>query len=410
MVENQPKIKVGGDRLHQKLAVEHVLTAELATYEHNSRTHSAEQVRQLAKSIEEFGFTNPVLIDEAGILIAGHGRLEASKLLGLERVPAIRLVGLTDDQKKALRIADNKLALNAGWNDELLKLELGELELAGFDLDLVGFSMDELRELLPYDETESDDSDELPDADTVETRCKRGAVWQLGEHRLMCGDSTSDADVARLIDGDALDVIFTDPPYGMGLDSDYAHMISKLDKIKSAGMRGTAYDKKKVDAFEPRMIELILGLDAKEVFLWGADYYAELLANRNDGSWFMWDKRCDESADKMIGSCFELCWSKRKHKRDIARIKWAGMFGLNTEFDKKRFHPTQKPTSLARWFLDKYSKAGSIVLDLFGGSGSTLIACEQIGRRCLMMELDEVFCDTIIARWEQLTERKAVKL
>ena len=146
----------------------------------------------------------------------------------------------------------------------------------------------------------------------------------------------------------------------------------------------------------------------KKFFLWGADYFAELLPNKNDGSWIVWDKRDDnEQFDKMYGSSFELCWSKNKHKRDIARVRWCGVFGTEKEFDHKRHHPTQKPTALVQWFLDRYSKENQSIVDLFGGSGSTLIACEQINRKCYTMELDPHYVDVIITRWEMLTGKKA---
>ena len=214
-------------------------------------------------------------------------------------------------------------------------------------------------------------------------------------------------------------MVFIDPPYGMNLDTDFSSMKNHLDFAKEKGfVGGKKYDAGIVDDFSPKMIEMALRLNADEVFLWGADYYAELIENRNNGAWFVWDKRAngnddieeDYSSDKMYGSCFELCWSKKKHKRDIARVKWAGVFGVEQEPDKKRFHPTQKPVGLSAWFIDKYSNAGQTVLDLFGGSGSTLIACEQLNRTCYMMELDPKYVDVIIKRWEDFTGEKAVKL
>ena len=208
------------------------------------------------------------------------------------------------------------------------------------------------------------------------------------------------------------DVIFTDPPYGMQLDTDYTSMASKITETG-----GTKYDQGKVDEFSPEMIEIIMSMPSRETFLWGADYYAEYLPDRNSGSWIVWDKRgegededADEVSDKMFGSCFELCWSKKKHKREIARIKWAGLFGLSEEFDKKRYHPTQKPIKLVAWFLKRYSKKNDIIVDPYGGSGSTLIACEQLKRKCFMCEIDEHYCDIIIQRWENLTGQEAVLL
>jgi DNA modification methylase len=235
-------------------------------------------------------------------------------------------------------------------------------------------------------------------------------VWQLGEHRLMCGDSTDADAVAKLMNGERADLVFTDPPYGMNLDTDYSSM-------QGFG-QGGKYDAGHVDDFTPDMVQAVLDLNAKETFIWGADYFAELIPNRNDGSFIVWDKRAneggtieqDESSDKMFGSCFELCWSKTKHKRDIARVKWAGMFGMNQTTDAKRVHPTQKPIALVAWFLNRYGKEGDIIVDIFGGSGSTMIACEQLGRKCRMMELDPHYCTVIIARWEKLTGQKAIKL
>ena len=170
-----------------------------------------------------------------------------------------------------------------------------------------------------------------------------------------------------------------------------------------------------MDDFKPQMIDAILNINAKETFIWGTNYFAELIPNRNDGSWVVWDKRsnnnddidADYSSDKMYGSCFELCWSKNKHKQDIARIKWAGVFGTEQEFDHKRYHPTQKPIKLVTWFLNRYSKENENICDLFGGSGSTLIACEQLNRKCYMMELDPHYVDVIIERWENFTGQKA---
>ena len=232
---------------------------------------------------------------------------------------------------------------------------------------------------------------------------------EIHSHRLMCGDSTNKADVELLMAGNKADMVFTDPPYGMNLDTDYSGMKNNLDFAKSKNFTGgKKYEQGKVDDFNPSMIDAVLSIDAKEMFLWGADYFAELLPCKNDGSWIVWDKRAngnddieeDYSSDKMYGSCFELCWSRNRHKRDIARVKWAGVFGTEQEFDHKRYHPTQKPIKLAEWFLKRYSKDGHIVIDLFGGSGSTLIACEQMDRICYGVELEEKFVDVAVERYK----------
>ena len=211
------------------------------------------------------------------------------------------------------------------------------------------------------------------------------------------------------MNGEKADMVFTDPPYGMNLDTDYTDMNSKFKGSKG----GNKYNKVIGDNndFKPELITTIFkNFDyCKEVFIWGADYFAEYIENKNNGSWIVWDKRLDESADKMYGSCFEMCWSKNKHKREIARIKWAGIFGMEKEHDKKRVHPTQKPMLLTEWFFNKWGKGLSIIVDLYLGSGSTLIACEKTNRICYGMELDTKYCDVIIERWEQFTGQKAKK-
>jgi DNA modification methylase len=210
------------------------------------------------------------------------------------------------------------------------------------------------------------------------------------------------------MDGQKADMVFTDPPYGMFLDADYTSMKSKF-KGSSGGAK---YENVKGDHedFNPEFINTIFSAFGycKEIFLWGADYYADLLSDRNSGSWIVWDKRGDESADKMFGSAFELCWSKARHKRMLARVKWAGIFGMEKEHDKKRCHPTQKPVDLVTWFFDYFSmKDKIVVVDLFGGSGSSLIACEKTARECRMMELDPKYCDVIIKRWQDFTGKQA---
>lgn len=217
-----------------------------------------------------------------------------------------------------------------------------------------------------------------------------------------------------------IDMILTDVPYGMGLDTDYSVMQSDLDFVreKHTAYGGNKYYQGAVDDFQPRIIENIFNLNVKETFLWGADYYTDHLQNINEGSWIVWDKRSNEhtdingscNADKMFGSCFELCWSKNKHKREIARIKWAGIFGTETEFDRKRHHPTQKPIKLSAWFINKYSKEYDVILDLTAGSGSTLLASEQTNRKCYAMEIEPVYCQIIINRWENYTGKEAIKV
>lgn len=391
------------------MQVEYISVNDIKPYEKNAKKHPEQQVEHIANSIKKFGWQQPIVIDKDNVIVIGHGRLLAAKKLGLNEVPIVKAEDLSEEQIKALRLADNKTN-ESEWDFSLLD---GELEsIVDIDMEQFGFDLS-----LDDEEPQEVVEDEIPEE--VETKCKLGDLWELGNHRLICGDSTDVTVIDRLMDGVKADMVFTDPPYGMNLDTDFSGMQNHLDFAKEKGFTGgKKYEQGKVDEFHPEMIDAVFTIDADEMFLWGADYFAELLPNKNDGSWIVWDKRAngnddvaeDYSSDKMYGSCFELCWSKKKHKRDIARVKWAGVFGTEQEFDHKRYHPTQKPTKLAGWFLDRYSKEGQVIIDLFGGSGSTLIACEQLNRKCYMAELDPKYCDVIIQRWENLTGRKAVLL
>lgn len=399
--------------MQRAMKIEYLPVASLHPYERNAKQHPPEQVEHIANSIREFGFRQPLVVDAENVVVIGHGRLMAAEKLGLDTVPVVRADDLSEAQIKALRLADNKTN-ESGWEFDALERELDELSV---DFDMSDFGFEDISgEATEPGEVTEDDFDE---SEPVEPRAKLGDIYQLGRHRLMCGDSTNLADVDALMDGAGVDMIYTDPPYGMNLDTDFSSMKNHLDSAQEKGfVGGKKYEQGIVDDFTPEMLDTVFAIKAAEVFLWGADYYAELLPGRNDGSWIVWDKRAngnddiaeDYQSDKMYGSCFELCWSKKRHKRDIARVKWAGVFGTEQEPDKKRFHPTQKPVGLSRWFIDRFSTEGQTILDLFGGSGSTLIACEQAGRKCYMMELDPHYVDVIIARWEQFTGQKAVLL
>lgn len=386
------------------LNIEYVSIDKIKPYEKNAKLHPEEQIQQIKKSIQEFGFNDPVALwhDE---IVEGHGRYLAAKELGMNELPVIRLDDLTDEQRKAYMLVHNKLTMNSGFDVDLLNEELADI--FSFDMGDFGFDIEEEEE-----EVVEDDFEGEPPA---EPKAKIGDIYKLGSHRLMCGDSTKIEDVEKLMNGCKADMVFTDPPYGMNLDTDYSQMNNGTKNIEFRQRKNVVGGKKHeqgfVDDFKPEMINTILSLNIKETFLWGADYYAELLPNKNEGSWIVWDKREDnEQFDKMFGSQFELCWSKNKHKREIARVRWCGVFGTEKEFDKKRYHPTQKPIALARWFLDRYSQDGDNVVDLFGGSGCTLIACEQSNRNCFMMELDPKYVDVIISRWEKFTGKKAEKI
>jgi len=260
------------------------------------------------------------------------------------------------------------------------------------------------------DEVPIDKAEEL----LLKWQCKAGDLWLIGEHRLLCGDCTDKATVERLMNGEKADMVFTDPPYGMFLDTDYSKIKPKSDNAKEfAKAKGETTNKKYSQVigdhedFTPEFINTIFNrFDyCKEIFIWGADYFAELLPNKNDGSWVVWDKRTNDDGsnlDAMFGSCFELCWSKNRHKRDIARIKYAGLFGTEREDIKKRLHPTQKPILLAKWFFDRWGKERDLVADIYLGSGSTMVAAHQTGRKCFGTEISPAYCSVILERMSKL--------
>ena len=384
------------------MKIENMLIKDIKPYKRNAKKHDERQIKNVMQSIKNYGIVQPLVVDKDNVLIIGHCRLIACKRLGITEVPVVRKDDLTQEDVDKLRLLDNKLN-ESEWDFDLLLEDIPTLDFSDFDIDW-GLPED----IEENTEIEEDEAPEPP----AEPKAKLGDLWLLGNsHRLICGDSTDVAVIDRLMDGVKADCVFTDPPYGMNLDTDFSGMQNHLDFAKEKGFTGgKKYEQGKVDEFHPEMIDAVFAIDADEMFLWGADYFAELLPNKNDGSWIVWDKRAngnddiaeDYSSDKMYGSCFELCWSKKKHKRDIARVKWAGVFGTEQEFDHKRYHPTQKPIKLAGWFLDRYSKQGQTVVDLFGGSGSTLIACEQLNRKCYMAEISPQYIDVIIQRYINL--------
>ena len=379
---------------------------DLIPYVNNSRTHSEEQVNQIVASINEFGFTNPLLIDEKDNIIAGHGRLLASKKLKMDEVPCIVLSGLTEAQKKAYIIADNKMALNAGWDEELLKIELENLKELDFDLELTGFNVDELDDIFQAEEEQEIVEDEVPEV-PEEPKAKLGDIYQLGNHRLMCGDSTSEEDVAKLMNGVKADMVFTDPPYGMNLDTDYS-------KMEGNGRKGKTYSKVIGDNedFKDDLIKTVFdNFDyCNEIFLWGVDYYFDLIPDFKNGNLIVWDKTLQTNGDAGYNSEFELLWTKNQHKKEVIHFNWFRYFGLSAQDMKTREHPTQKPLQVITPFIEKYSNKNNVIVDIYGGSGSTLIACEQLNRNCYMMELDPHYIDVIIQRWENFTGEKAVLL
>lgn len=377
--------------------------ADIVPYDKNPRKNDG-AVDAVAESIKQCGYCAPIVIDEDNVILAGHTRLKALKKLKYKECECVRKVGMTEEQKRKYRLLDNKTNELAEWDIDLLKGELDGLDFLDFD-----FGFDIGIESEPQAIVE----DDAPEVDNqAEPITKLGDIWQLGNHRLMCGDSTDAGTVATLMDGKKADMVLSDPPYGMCLDTDFSGAVGSLGR--KGGTRGNKYDKVigDNDDFKPELITTFFENFAycKEVFLFGADYFAEFLPYKNDGSWLVWDKRKESQADA-IGSEFELIWSKAKHKRRMLRHDWFGFLSSQNSKDAQhRVHPTQKPVTLLVDIIDQWGKDCNVIVDLYGGSGSTLIACEQLNRTCYMCELDPKYCDVIVKRWENFTGNKAKKI
>lgn len=419
---------------------------ELIPYANNSRTHSQEQIKQIASSIKEFGFTNPILIDEKNGIIAGHGRVLAGEMLGIETAPCIVLKGLTEAQKKAYIIADNKLALNAGWNEDLLRVEIERLKELDFNIDLIGFNADELEDLFyKVKEVEEDNYEVvLPD----EPNSRYGQVYQLGDHRLMCGDSTLEVDVSKLTQGIEMDLCVTDPPYNVNYgqinEDGYGKERSNSDKIMNDNMSDSNFYQFLFD-FYAQMLRTLRrggafyvfhsdsegynfrkalrdnGNDIRQTLIWVKN---TLVLRRQDYQWkhepilygwkdkgthYFTNNRQNETVIEDKPNINKL--SKEEMKKLLEEI-----YGDKTQTSiihenkptKNDVHPTMKPLKLCGRLVRNSSRENERVIDLFGGSGSTMMACEQLNRICYMMELDPKYVDVIIDRWEQLTGKKAV--
>lgn len=398
------------------LNIEYVKRDQLIPYINNSRTHDNNQVKQIAGSIKEFGFTNPLLIDEQGGIIAGHGRLMAADLLGIDEVPTITLKGLTEAQRKAYVIADNQLALNAGWDLDNLKVEIDRLTELDFDVDLLGFDNDFLSSLLDEPNEGLTDEDAVPDAPenpvTVE-----GDVWILGSHRLMCGDSTSIDAVDKLMDGNKADMVFTDPPYGMSYGGGRAGKIGSTDgTVKKHGvilgdtLKGNDLIEMIRDAVGSAVTVSKSGSSKYICFPWRTySEFEEALAQIDviPSACIVWDKKSIGLGNANYRPQHEFIfyvkgddWHGDKAQSDV----WYMSRGATGKY----VHPTQKPVELIEKAINNSSKGQDVVIDVFGGSGSTLIACEKTNRYCRMMELDPKYCDVIIKRWEEFTGKDAV--
>jgi len=491
-----------------QMQIEHRIVGDLIPYALNSRTHSEPQVTQIAASIREFGFTNPLLIDEQGGIIAGHGRLMAAKKLGMTEVPTITLLGLTTAQKKAYVIADNKLALNAGWDNDLLALELAELKGLDFDLDLTGFSAEEIAALVPVEIaaglTDEDAVPEVPEQPVTVL----GDVWILGKHRLMCGDSTSIDAVDTLMDGQKADMVFTDPPYGMkkekdGVLNDNLNYDDLLEfnrqwvplSFSATKENGSWYcwgtDEPLMDIYSAIIKPMIKSQQAtfRNLITW-AKGHGQGQNSENTRSYAIADEKClfvmcgvqgfnnnadnyfegwEPIRDYLLQERLKAGWDIPTMKKiaghsDLYRDHWTcksqwnmptrevyqafQQWGIDNSTDvfkreyddlKREYydtrayfnnthdnfnnvwefsrhqrdgseggHATPKPIELCERAIKSSSEQGQTILDVFGGSGSTLIACEKTGRQARLMELDPKYVDVIVKRWQDFTGKTAV--
>ena len=389
------------------MQITEVAVEALIPYAKNSRTHDDAQVAQIAASIKEFGWTNPILVDGDKGIIAGHGRLMAARKLGLTKVPVIELKDMTEAQKKAYVIADNKLAMNAGWDMDFLKLELQDLEDADFDLSLTGFDDKELDALLapPIEEglTDEDAVPEVPE----EPKTKLGDIYILGNHRLMCGDSCNIESVEKLTDG-LVDILVTDPPYNVAYEGKTKDALT----IQHDSMGDEQFRQFLRDAFVAADAVMKQGA---VFYIWHADSEGYNFRGAcKDAGWkvrqcLIWQK------DSMVMGRQDYHW---KHEpclygwKEGAGHLWASDRKQTTLIECKRpkrndIHPTMKPVELMEYQILNNTKGQDIVLDLFGGSGSTMIAAEKTGRRARLMELDPKYCDVIVKRWEEFTGKKA---
>jgi DNA modification methylase len=388
--------------------IEHWLLERLIPWARNPRTHSDAQIAQIAASIAEFGFNNPILVDTKAGIIAGHGRLLAARKLKLKEVPVIVLDHLSEAQKRAYIIADNQLALNAGWNDELLRVELVALQQEDFDLSLIGFEDDELARLLAAQDAAEGltDEDAVPDLPPTPVSVT-GDLWILGDHRLLVGDATNGDHVARLMAGAAADLVFTDPPYNV----DYEGYTEERLKIKGDRMSDAEFKQFLEAAFR----------SCRAAVKPGASLYV-----CHSSSWQREFQNALETAGFEV-RC-QIIWAKNTFAWGFGRYKfqheplfyvhvagekdpWYGDKSQSTLWEEKkpaanRIHPTAKPVELVERALLNSSKAGDIVADSFGGSGSSLIGCERRGRKARLMEIDPKYADCIVRRYQEYTGKR----
>lgn len=389
----------------QEIKVEYVSIDKIKPYSKNARKHSDESVEVIANSIKEFGMADPIAVwGKDNIIIEGHGRLLALKQLGYDKAPIIHLDYLTDEQRRAYTLAHNKTSEFSDWDFDLLGDELADI----FDIDMTDFGFD-----FAEDEEEEEVEvieDEVPEVPT-EPKAKLGDIYQLGNHRLMCGDSTSITDVEKLLSGVHIHLFLSDPPYGVDIVKGNSVCGNSPVTIGHVGggkiVKTNSYIPIKGDDTTETAQENydIISQITDNQIIFGGNYFTDFLPPR--ACWLVWDK---ENTGNFAD--VEMAWTSFNKGAKLYRWLWNGLCrkGERSVEGKSRVHPTQKPVGLMGEILKDFSKEGDTILDCFGGSGSTLIACEQLSRQCFMMEYEPHYIDVIIERWENFTGQKAVLL
>ena len=416
----------------QKLEIVYKNIDELLPYVNNARTHDEMQINQIASSIKEFGFNSPIAIDNDNVILCGHGRLLGAKKLGLKEVPTVCLSHLTPQEKKAYILADNKIALNSGWDFDLLKLEFEDLKSVDFDLSLTGFSDNEINDLF-NDIDKKEEKDDNFDGEPPEVaKSQLGDIWILGEHRLMCGDSTSENDVKALMQDEKADMIFTDPPYNVAIgdknkainDNRVARGLSRTNSIET----NIANDKFKTDEeiseklWLPAFTNMYQNSkDECSIYVTmpqGGTHMMMMMMMMHKACWkvkheLIWVKNSPTFSMGRLDYDYQhepILYGWKKSHNFYGKGKYNKSIWTIDKPKKCDLHPTMKPIELLENALLNSSVKNNIVLDLFGGSGSTLIACEQNGRKSRLMELDPKYVDIIIQRWQKLTGLEAYRL
>lgn len=384
-----------------------VSTDKLIPYVNNARTHSKEQITKLRASLREFGFINPVIIDKDFNIIAGHGRVQAAKAEGIAEVPCVLVDYLTEAQKKAYILADNRMALDAGWDEELLRVELESLEDISFDLGLTGFDEKELSDLFKGEDTEIEDDDyDLTEALEKASFVQRGDVWIVGRHRLVCGDATSKADVDLLMDGKRANLILTDPPYGVSFTS------SSGLKIKNDSLKNEEFYNFLLSAFKNMVDHAEAGAAG---YVFHADTEGLNFRNAFVAAGFHLAGCCIRVKDSLVLGRSDYQWQHEPVLYGFlknGKHSWYSDRKQTTIWNFKKpkrneNHPTSKPLDLLAYPLKNSSQENAIVVDTFGGSGSTLMACELSNRICYTMELDEKYASVILRRYVENTHDEA---